>query len=198
MISETFDSTRKRNKKVIGVSACVVSLWSYFIFGHNHDFLGCRQAPKILYDSFLHISFLILYVVSHLSVIWTVQLLNQPNLYASSKMGSVQLTLRRIKFFVWFRLILITVWLFLVFYTNAEETVIPVYFTAFHLMIVLFTFLSIMYAVKEDNACLKSNERMRLGCDFYLFSFLEISTSSVFLAFNISDVHLCHDSYNVF
>jgi len=121
--------------------------------------------------------------------------INKPYEFAVSKMGTVLLTLRRLKFFLHARVGIICLWLFFVFYQNAEETYIPVGFLFAHLLLVVITIKTIIGAVNQDNSKLNDRDALKLGRVFYVAVFVEVLCSILWLMFNIADVHYCHDWY---
>ena len=170
-------------------------IWSILILRNNHE-LGCPLSHGIIYNTRLHVVTLIWYMCSHGVVIHQVERINKPYEFAISKMGNVLIVLRKLKFYLIIRIMLICLWLFLVFYVNAEETYIPVIILVVHLGLVLSTIIGIISAVNVDNSLLPSNrDRLKLSRVFYTASFSEVFCSILWLLFNIADVRLCHDWY---
>ena len=170
-------------------------IWSILILRNDHEF-GCPLSHGIIYDTRLHVITLIWYMCSHAVVIHQVERINKPYEFAISKMGNVLVVLRKLKFYLIIRVMLICLWLFLVFYVNAEETYIPVFVLVLHFGLVLSTIVGIISAVYVDNSRLPSNrDRLTLSRSFYTASCSELFCSLLWLLFNIVDVRLCHDWY---
>lgn len=169
-------------------------LWSYVVASRDHV-LGCSEAPSFIYNKTLHLTTLALYMAAHATMLHRVQQINQPTEFALSKMGNVLLSLRRMKLFLTVRATIVTLWLVLVFYENAEETYLPVIVLAIHLVLVLATAFHIVTSVSRDNANLSAHERMLLGNTFYASLAIEITVCALWLTFNIVDVLQCHNYY---
>ena len=133
---------------------------------------------------------------AHATMLNRVQHINQPTEFAISKMGSVLLSLRRMKFFLAARVVIVTLWLVLVFYENAEETYVPVGILSVHFMLVVATSAHIVGSVKHDNSRLPERERMVLCRIFFTAMTVEFIVSSLWLAFNVVDVMQCHEYYS--
>ena len=157
--------------------------------------LGCPQAPDILYHRSLHLCTLAIYMLAHAVMLVQVQRIDQPTEFALSKMGNVLLVLRRLNFFLLFRAFIISLWLFMVFYENAEETYVPVGVLGIHLALSILLVLNITYAVHADNRTLDERDRLSLGRWFYLAAFVEIVVSVAWFMFNVIDVVKCHNYY---
>ena len=172
----------------------VFVLWSYLVLRRDH-ILGCPYSHGIMYHTGLHLITLNAYMLSHAIVIHQVERINKPYEFAVSKMGNILLTLRRLKFFLTARIVIICVWLLMVFYLNAEETYIPVLLLIVHLLLVIFTIKTIINAVEKDSSKLNAKDKMKLRKPFYIASTVEVFCSILWLMFNIADVHYCHDWY---
>jgi len=172
----------------------VFCIWSFLLFKEDHK-LGCPASHGIMYNVYLHWMTLILYMVSHAKIIHTLERINKPTLFSLSKMGNVNVTLRKLKFFLVFRVFIIGIWLTIVFLENAEENYIPVIFLIIHFCIVLGTILLILWSVRTDNSKLHNNDRMVLGNTFYISAFVELSVSILWVIFNVMDVYYCHEWY---
>lgn len=173
----------------------VFVIWSILILVEDHN-LGCPASHGVMYHTSLHLFTLALYMASHAVVIHQVERINKPYEFAISKMGTVLVVLRKLKFYLMVRIILICTWLFMVFYINAEETYVPVIILLAHLLLVITTITGIVSAVKTDNSKLPTHrDKLELSKAFYVASVIEILCSIVWLMFNIADVHLCHEWY---
>jgi len=175
----------------------VFLLWSYVIVSKDHV-LGCTAAPKIVYDTTLHLFTLFIYMASHALMLQRVQWMNQPTEFTRSKMGNVLISLRRMKLFLIIRAVVISLWLVLVFFENAEETVVPVVVMGIHTVVVLVTAAHIIWSVDRDNVHLVEREKLVLGWLFYFALCIELVVSALWLCFNIVDVVQCHDYYNIY
>jgi len=182
--------------KHYGFAVIVGIIWSILILTNDHQ-LGCPNSHGILYNTILHLSTLVLYMGSHAVVIHQVERINKPYEFAISKMGTILIVLRKLKFYLIIRIILICLWLFVVFYVNAEETFIPIIILVLHLGIVLTTIFGIVSAVRTDNSRLPAHrEKLELSRRFYVAASVETLCSVLWLGFNISDVYFCHEWYS--
>lgn len=181
-------------RKHYSFAVVVGIIWSYLVLRRDYV-LGCPYSHGIMYNTYLHLLMLLFYMCSHAVVIHQMERINKPYEFAVSKMGTVLLTLRRLKFYMIIRIMLICLWLFLVFYVNAEETYIPVIILVLHLGLVLSTILGIISAVNQDNFKLNNRDVLELGRIFYVAVFVEVLCSILWLIFNIADVHYCHAWY---
>ena len=125
-------------RKHYGFAFVVFLVWSYLIFQNDH-ILGCPASHGVMYHSGLHLSTLLIYMVSHALVLHQVERINKPYEFAISKMGNVLVMLRQLKFYLMVRIFIICIWLFMVFHQNAEETYIPVLLLVVHLVLVFGT-----------------------------------------------------------
>jgi len=182
-------------KKHYTFAAFVWVIWSILILTKDHN-LGCPMSHGILYHTNLHLLTLALYMGSHAMVVHQVERIEKPYEFAVSKMGNVMIVLRQLKFYLIVRVIIICTWLFMVFYLNAEETYIPVIFLFAHLILVVSTIYSIISSVNTDNSKLPGHrDKFELSKKFYIAAGVEIFCSTVWLMFNMADVHLCHEWY---
>jgi len=172
-------------------AVAVFLLWSYLILRNDH-ILGCPLSHGWIYNTHLHLLTLLFYMCSHAIVIRQVAKINKPYEFAVSKMGSVLLTLRRLKFFLLARVSILCTWLYVVFYQNAEETYIPVILLFTHLILVIATIYTIFNAVQKDNAKLNERDKLKLGTPFFVAGVVEVVCSILWLMFNVADVHYCH------
>ena len=101
-----------------------------------------------------------------------------------------------IRFFLLFRACIISLWLIMVFYENAEETYVPVVVLGIHMLLSFATILHIIFAVKADNQTLDQLDRMYLGKEFYIAAVTEIVIVVVWFLFNVADVLYCHTYYH--
>lgn len=169
--------------------------WSYLVYSKDH-ILGCPESHGFMYNTHLHLFTLTVYMISHAVVIHQVERINKPTEFAISKMGTVLILLRQIKFFLLIRVGLICAWLYMVFYLNAEETYIPVICLICHLALVIYFIYYIKQAVKTDNDRLPSHrDKFTLSRAFHVVAFFEITCAIMWLMFNIADVHYCHYWY---
>ena len=176
-------------------AAFVWLLWSLLILTKDHS-LGCPASHGIFYNTFLHLLTLSFYMFSHAMVLHQIERLNRPFEFAISKMGRILVILRQIKFYLIIRVFIISFWLFLVFYVNAEETSLPVFVLLIHLLLVVFTINKIVSAVTIDNSKLiNQKEKMKLNRLFKIACFVEVFCSVIWLIFNMIDVHFCHSHY---
>jgi len=186
---------KKYTSKHYGFAFVVFLIWSFLIFTKDH-ILGCPQSHGFMYNHYLHVFMLFVYFVSHVVVIHKTERIDRPTEFAISKMGNVLIVIRQMKFFLVTRFCLISVWLYIVFYLNAEETYIPAIILFIHLCLVLYFNYSVRMAVKNDNSYLPSHrEKLMLCKSFYTASFLELFCSILWLLFNIVDIHHCHSWY---
>ena len=169
-------------------------LWGAIVYSKDHV-LGCPQAFDILYNRSLHLWTLAIYMIAHMILLVQVQRMNQPTEFALSKMGRVLLVMRRLNCFLLFRAFIISLWLFLVFYENAEETYVPVGVLGVHLTLSILLIMNITYAVCADNRTLDERDHLSLGRSFYAAAFVEITISIAWFMFNVVDVVKCHSYY---
>jgi len=182
-------------EKHYGFAFIVFLLWSYLIYRMDHV-LGCPASQGFMYNTHLHIVMLCLYMASHSIVIHQVERINKPTIFSISKMGTVLILLRRLKFFLIIRIGIISCWLYIVFYLNAEETYIPVLVLTAHLFLVIYFIRSIKIAISIDNERLFDNkEKIKLSPLFHIATCIEIIISIIWFIFNIVDVQQCHEWY---
>lgn len=169
-------------------------IWALIVIKKDHV-LGCPGAPAILYHKSLHLFMLAGYMAAHTAMLGAVQQMDQPTEFAYSKMGKILLVLRRMHLFLVFRACVISLWLILVFYENAEETYLPVAVLGVHLVLSVTTILHIISAVKADNDTLDERDRMYLDREFYGAAFIEVVIAITWFMFNVADVAYCHKYY---
>ena len=178
-----------------GTAAFIFVVWAYILLKNDH-MLGCPSSHGLLYNKTIHFLTLVLYMGSHALVIYCLEKMNKPMNITIIKMGNVTLILRKLKFFLFFRFLLISAWLLLVFFENAEEGYYPVGILVVHLLFVLFTIFRIDHAVRIDNYNLDLCDRMVFSTVFKVSASSEIWCSAVWLVFNVFDVYYCHEWYS--
>lgn len=178
----------------VWIGLAIMMLWLFIICSRDHE-LGCEEAPSFMYHKSLHLLSLFFYGGAYFIMLNEVKFIDQQTLLVMSNMGNVMLAQRRMVTLHIIRCCIITVWLFIVFFENAEETFIPVILLGIHLMTVSAVILIIIYAVRQDNRTLRDYEQMQLRSSFYFAAFTEIFISCVWLIFNIVDVTQCHQYY---
>ena len=173
----------------------VLAAWTVVVVTRDHV-LGCPGAPLFIYDRGLHLATLLVYVATHGILLNQVRTINQPTEFSYSKMGNVLLLLRRMRSFLLFRTFIVSLWLFMVFFENAEETYVPVGVLGIHSVLVCVTILYIVWAVREDNQNLDERDRLYLGRIFYFAAMAESVVSILWFLFNVVDVTQCHNYYD--
>ena len=184
------------HKEHVGFATALVCVWTVILYKRDHV-LGCPKAPSILYHRSTHLISLILYCVAQGVTLFEVQKIDLPTEFALSKFGRVLLALRRLRTLIVVRALIVTLWLLIVFYENAEETIVPVMLLSVHLVISVLSGLSVKRAVDFDNSRQSKEEQLLFTQGFKVAVAVDISVSFLWLLFNVSDFLLCHQFYSV-
>ena len=186
------NDAREFPKIVYLIGLGFASFWLLLIWNRYSSIIGCSQAPDWIYDDIFHSIAIVLYISAHVSLVWYLSLLDQPRLNSQPKHGRVELILRKIKLFIVFRFTIVTVWLLLFFFTNAESTDVPISIISIHFVLQILFAIMTFAAIKTDNETLAREEQMKLNKMYYFFLFLELIVGSFWLTVNVIDVHKCH------
>ena len=162
------------------------------IFGRDSGVIGCSEAPPIIYDEITHALLVLLYVVAHTYVGWELALADRPFDESQSVRGNVSLLVSRFKIGFFVRAFLLTLWLVLFFYTNAENGDFPAVIMGLHFTVVFVEFLQTILSVKRDNLTLGPLEQIKFDWWFFYAYSCELICSLIWFTINVFDLHVCH------
>lgn len=171
---------------------CFLAVCLGLIFGRQSGVIGCNDAPDILYDEILHALLVLLYVIAHCYVGWQLALIDRPFQESQSVRGNVSLLISRFKIGFMLRALLLTLWLILFFYTNAEDGDFPAVLMAIHFAVVLIELIQTVLSVQRDNATLGPMEQIEFDWMFYWAYACEFACALAWLSINVADLHICH------